>query len=798
MSFSLNCLESLTAISFGLYAVTTGDLGTMAGGSVAGTTLLRLWSEHRSKRPLDSERALTKAREAVAKDFAVWSEREWVSAADIRAADLAMKQHLADCIPDKETLGGLVISDQRYPKCAARYVVDKLAKRDPLFQPEGVPRDFALAVVESAVRSALGDEEYTKELQVYMLAAVGEAVQNIRNLLLELKDEIAQQHANLLERIPDLALTREISELVGAHPKASLTELAGDVAKFARDYRSLLEQLEAYRSVDNELQNNLQFAREALEAGDLGLARQRIALAETAARALATAPMRDLARVLDLKARSSLLDRNWELAAHSWTQAAKLLTFIDSVALDTILISASYRLHEFGERYGVISALAAAAETARSGALSAAARGNAEAEAAHNGNIGNSFLRQGMLVGGAEGVSKLENAVTAYRAALQFYTEANSPANWALMQSNLGNAYLAQGKRFGGAKGVAKLEEAVTAYRNALRFQTETELPTDWATTQNNLGITLSCQGERLGGPGGALKLEEAITAYRAALRVRTDAGLPDAWAMTQNNLASVLKLQSACLGDSDAIAKLEEAITIYRAALRVRTEADRPIAWAMTQNNLGAALAAQGVRHNAEEGVAKLEEAVAAYRNALRVQTEAELPVDWAQTQNNLGIALQTQGMLLGGSDGVAKFEEAIAVYRAALRVFTKANLPADWAMTQNNLGNALMCQGQRLGGVCGAVKLEEASTAHFSALEVRTRADQPSNWAGTRENMAIGFLSLADCEPTRARKHLREAEAAVLDALRVYTPAEMPYFYEKATTGLNFIRARLASLDT
>jgi tetratricopeptide (TPR) repeat protein len=209
----------------------------------------------------------------------------------------------------------------------------------------------------------------------------------------------------------------------------------------------------------------------------------------------------------------------------------------------------------------------------------------------------------------------------------------------------------------------------------------------------------------------------------------------------------------------------------------------------------LGIVANEQGARLGGAEGAARLEEAVTAYRAALRVYTEAELPAQWAGTQNNLGNALSTQGERLGGAAGVARLEEAVTAYRAALRVRTEAELPTDWAMTQNNLGAALQTQGERLGGAEGLARLEEAVTAYRAALRVRTEAELPADWAMTRENMAIAFESLADAEPVRALQHLREAEAAVLDALRVYTPTEMPYHHDKATALLTHIRERLGT---
>ena len=86
--------------------------------------------------------------------------------------------------------------------------------------------------------------------------------------------------------------------------------------------------------------------------------------------------------------------------------------------------------------------------------------------------------------------------------------------------------------------GTARLDEAVAAYRDALQERTREKVPLQWAMTQNNLGNALHRLGERESGTG---RLEEAIAAYREALQERTRERVPLEWAMTQNNLGSAL-----------------------------------------------------------------------------------------------------------------------------------------------------------------------------------------------------------------------------------------------------------------
>ncbi len=115
-----------------------------------------------------------------------------------------------------------------------------------------------------------------------------------------------------------------------------------------------------------------------------------------------------------------------------------------------------------------------------------------------------------------------------------------------------------------------RLEEAVSAYRAALQERTRERVPLDWAMTQNNLGNALATLGER---ESGTVRLEEAVSAYRAALQEYTRERVPLQWAMTQNNLGNALKFigdchrtqgraQAACSAYGDAIVALESAST--------------------------------------------------------------------------------------------------------------------------------------------------------------------------------------------------------------------------------------------
>lgn len=302
---------------------------------------------------------------------------------------------------------------------------------------------------------------------------------------------------------------------------------------------------------------------------------------------------------------------------------------------------------------------------------------------------------------------RLEEAVVAFRLALEQWARDRVPLAWARAQNNLGNALRTIGER---ESHTARLEEAVTTFRLALEEWTRERAPLDWATTQNNLGNVLRVLGERENGTG---RLEEAVVAYRLALEERTRERVPLDWAMTQNNLGNVLR----ALGERESgTGRLEQAVVAYRLALEERTRERVPLDWAMTQNNLGSALATLGER---ESGTGRLEEAVAACRLALEEWTRERVPLDWAMTQNKLGTALQALGVR---ESSTRRLEEAVAVYRLALEERTRERLPFRWARTMENWAQAEEALGE----------LEEPRRHWQAALEHATAALEEYERAG------------------------------------------------------------------
>ncbi len=253
-------------------------------------------------------------------------------------------------------------------------------------------------------------------------------------------------------------------------------------------------------------------AEALINKGDLDGASQVLARGREAARKQREGANRDEATVLGLDARLDDLKLAYRSAAAKYGEAAGLMAGFDPSKYFALLGHQEHELYKQGGEFGDNQALVEAIEVAR---RMQAVAGDADQRGVALTWLGNALGSLGEREGGT---ARLEEAVAAYRAALEENTRARVPLDWAATQMNLGNALQTLGER---ESGTARLEEAVAAYRAALEENTRARVPLQWTRTQMNLGLALMRLGER---ESGTARLEEAVAAYRAALEENTRA----------------------------------------------------------------------------------------------------------------------------------------------------------------------------------------------------------------------------------------------------------------------------------
>jgi tetratricopeptide (TPR) repeat protein len=201
-------------------------------------------------------------------------------------------------------------------------------------------------------------------------------------------------------------------------------------------------------------------------------------------------------------------------------------------------------------------------------------------------------------------------------------------------QGNLAHALLGLGRR---ERDTARMEEAVAAFRAALEVFTRELSNALWAGTQLDLAMALYMLGMRESETGcsekaiAASHVKEAIAAFRETLKEYSRESCPETWATTQIFLGGAL----CDLNDVEAdTARLEEAVAAYGEAEKEVTREREPFQWARIQKGRGDALFRLGEQ---ESGTTRLEEAVLAYREALKEYTHERTPRDWASTEIGL-----------------------------------------------------------------------------------------------------------------------------------------------------------------
>ncbi|HEY0754060.1 MAG TPA: CHAT domain-containing protein [Ktedonobacteraceae bacterium] len=353
---------------------------------------------------------------------------------------------------------------------------------------------------------------------------------------------------------------------------------------------------------------------------------------------------------------------------------------------------------------------------------------------------------------GGDRTRQMEAALAACEEALQVYTLALYPSQYASTQVTLGNVYRER------ALGVQRdnLERAIACFREALRVFTQADLPYEYALAQHGLGQTYQqrIEGERQD------NLEQALTCCHAALCVRTREAFPFEHAATLHILGSAAILRVA----GERRANLEQAIACFRQAATLFTLEAFPREYAQGQLALATAYSQ---RINGEQRD-NLEQAITYCHEALRVYTLDTSPLEYARVQNNLCLAYWQR---IAG-ERRDNLERAIACNREGLRVYTLDNYPFQYAMLQNNLGAVYLIRvaGERRDN------LEQTIGCYREAMRAWTLDAFPYQYAKVQNNLGEAYQHRLAGEQ---RANLEQAIACYHEAMRVWTLEALPQDY-------------------
>jgi hypothetical protein len=212
------------------------------------------------------------------------------------------------------------------------------------------------------------------------------------------------------------------------------------------------------------------------------------------------------------------------------------------------------------------------------------------------------------------GPEHLAQAGALTREVLGRLTQAADPETWALTKQNLAVILAAQAEHSPGADGKTRLEEAVRLSREVAAVMTREQRPARWADAQNVLGLHLALLAMRQG-PEGEATVEEALRVLAGAAQVHTFEAAPIDYIEVQDSLGLAL-LEKGRRGSG--VADLQAASVAFRESLRGLSAEFDPEHWRESNEHLGDALALLARRSPEAERPARLAEARAAYTEAL------------------------------------------------------------------------------------------------------------------------------------------------------------------------------------
>ncbi|MBO6918515.1 MAG: hypothetical protein JJ858_08800 [Rhizobiaceae bacterium] len=236
----------------------------------------------------------------------------------------------------------------------------------------------------------------------------------------------------------------------------------------------------------------------------------------------------------------------------------------------------------------------------------------------------------------------LLEAIETYKTAIEILDAETSPMIWADSNSKLGDAYrsLAYG-RYNQNKpeeGAQLYNDAIVAFKNALEVFNKEDYPAEWATAQRALGQVNANSDTYNAIEGKALnaaRLTEAANAFKAAMEVFTQDTDPVSWAGLQFQLGDIYSTLHQRQGGT---LWLEKSVLAHKNVLEVLKEEDNPSVWAQVQYFIGNGLVELGAAVKNKE---MLQDAITASKAA----TESDyfkniFPEFYERNQINIQVA--------------------------------------------------------------------------------------------------------------------------------------------------------------
>ena len=357
-----------------------------------------------------------------------------------------------------------------------------------------------------------------------------------------------------------------------------------------------------------------------------------------------------------------------------------------------------------------------------------------------------SFLLQNPLGVRAD---NLEDAVSAFKAALEVMAPETDPVGWARNMDSLGTCYM---ERVRGDHG-ENIEQAIDAFRAAADQERRLGIPDYRTHVMAHLAHALM---ERRRGDAGE-NFSDAIQILSRSLRLHNRDGSPREWARIMADLASAYRRRPSGSPSDD----IEQAIACYRAALRVLMHGDSAYDdWAPVILDLGNTYLARLSCDRA----GNVETAIRCISSAVGTQSAESSPLTWAQLMTSLGVAY-AERVVGERSDNLAR---AVRALTTALEVMKPDLLPRQCRSAAATLGDLYCLTGDwKQAKEAYRVAAQASEDLYLSAFTPASRESETQTNTHVYERMIEACLkcgqqesdaqeAMVSCEAAKARTFL------------------------------------------
>ena len=284
---------------------------------------------------------------------------------------------------------------------------------------------------------------------------------------------------------------------------------------------------------------------------------------------------------------------------------------------------------------------------------------------------GQASLQQAQKSSGETAKSLFQDAMNKFASAGKLFQECNVKSGAAAAHALLGTAHKGRADLFPPEASAKEAEKAAGHLMAALEFYTEADQPNQWADVNFNLGEALMKIPE-------PVHFKNAAAAFQAALRVYKPETNHEFWSKSLANFG--IAVGFAVATGSLPRTWTKQSVAACRQALG-ELDARFPICRAYTASTLGQMLVMEAnlevaAGSGAIDVAAHLEDALCSLDDALNTFTETAYPAEWAEIQSTKASALLHKARRSPADEASSAFSAAIETAKAALRII-KADDP-------------------------------------------------------------------------------------------------------------------------